>query len=123
MTITDIGVTFPLNHVLKNSKPGKKLDSFQYAAYYNKKLFVVDCLKEYLMRRNTKVHTDTKPLFITYGKPFRAAAIDSMRGWVKDIFIETSILKECALHTCRSAATSKGSQLNKDIAEILKKGC
>ena len=99
------------------------MDSFHYAAYYNKKLFVVDCLKEYLMRRNTKVHTETKLLFITYGKAFRAAAIDSMRGWVKDLFTETSILKECALHNCRSAATSKASQLNKDIAKILKKGC
>ena len=38
----------------------------------------------------------------------RAAAIDSMRRrWVKDIFIETSILKEYTPHTCRSDATAK----------------
>ena len=56
-------------------------------------------------------------------KPFRAAAIDSMRRWVKDLFIETSILKGYTPHTCRSAATSKGSQLNVDFAEISKQGC
>ena len=120
MTVTDIGVTFSPNHVLKHSKPGKKLDNFQYRAYPNKRLCVVDCLKEYLKRRNTKVQTDTKVLFTTYDKPFMAAAIDSMRRWVKQLYIETSILKEYTPHTCRSAATSKASQLNVDIPEILK---
>ena len=89
----------------------------------NKKLCVVDCLKEYLKRRSTKVQTDTKALLITYGKPFRVAAIDSVRRWVKDLFIEKSILKEYTPHTCRSAATSKASQLNVDIAEISKQVC
>ena len=46
---------------------------------------VVDCLKEYLKRRSTKVQTYTKALFITYGKSFRAAAINSMRMWVKGL--------------------------------------
>ena len=55
MTVTDIGVTFSPNHVLKHSKPGKKLNSFHYRAYHNKTLCAVDCLKEYLKRRSTKV--------------------------------------------------------------------
>ena len=79
ITVTNIGVTFSPNHVLKHSKPVKKLNSFHYRAYHNKKLHVVDCLKEYLKGRNTKVQAYTKALFITYGKPFRTAAIDSMR--------------------------------------------
>ena len=40
---------------------------------------VVDCSKEYLKHYSTKVQTYTKALFITYGKPSRAATIDSMR--------------------------------------------
>ena len=115
MTVTDIAVTFSANHVVKHSKPGKKLDSFHYRVYHIEKLCIVDCLKEYLRRRSTKVQTDTKALFITYSKPFRAAAIDSMRRWVKDLFIETSILKEYTTEICRSAATSKASQLDVDI--------
>ena len=121
--VTDIGVTFSPNHVLKHSKPGKKLHSFHYRAYHNKRLCVVECLKEYLKLHNTKVQTYTNALFITNGKPFRVAAVDSMRRWVKELFMETSILKEYTPHTCRSAATSKASQLNVDIAEILKQGC
>ena len=67
-----------------------------------------------MKRRSTKVQTDTKTLFITYGKPFRATAIDSIR-WVKDLLVETSILKEYTPNTCRLAATSKASQLSVDI--------
>ena len=123
MIVTDLGVTFSPIHVLKHSKPGKKLDSFHYRAYHNKTLCVVDCLKKYLKRCNAKEQTDTKALFITYGKPFRAAATGSISGWLKELFIETSILKEYTRRTCRSAATSKASQLNVDIAKILKQGC
>ena len=99
------------------------MDSFHYRAYHNRTFCVVCCLEEYLKRRSTKVQSNTKALFITYGKSFRAAEIDSMRRWVKDLFIETSILKEYTPRTCRSAATSKASQLNVDIAKILKQGC
>ena len=63
-----------------------------------KKLCVVDYLKEYLKRHSTKVQTDTKALFITYGKSFRSAAINLKRRWVKKVFIETSILKEYTPH-------------------------
>ena len=103
---TDIGVTFSPNHVPEHSQLWRKLDSFHYRAYQNKKSRVVDCLKEYLKCRSTKVQTDTKALFITYGKRFKAAAIDSVRRGVKDLFVETSILNECTPHTYRSTATS-----------------
>ena len=85
--IIDIEVKFSPNDVFKHSKPGKKLDSFHYRAYQNKRLCAVDCLKKYLKYRSTKVQTDIKGLFIIYEKPFRAAAIDSTRRWVKDLFI------------------------------------
>ena len=66
MTVTDIGVTFSPNHALKHSKSGKKLDNFHHRGYHDKTLCAVNCLKEYLKCRNTKVQTDTKALFITY---------------------------------------------------------
>ena len=60
ITVTNIGVKFSANHVLKHSKPEKKLDSLHHRAYHNKKSCAVDCLREYLKCRNTKVQTDTK---------------------------------------------------------------
>ena len=93
MTVTDIRVTFSPNHVLKHLKPGKKFDSSHYKPYHSK-MCVVDCFNKYLKHDNTKVLTDTKALFVTYGKPFRVATINSRRRWVKKFFIETSILSE-----------------------------
>ena len=88
MTVTDMRVTFSHNRVLKHLKPGKKLDSFHYKPYHSKMLCVVDCFNKYLKHDNTKVLTDTKALFVTYG------TINSRRRWVKKLFIETSILSE-----------------------------
>ena len=122
MAVAEIGVIFLPNYVLKHSEPGRKLDSFHYRAYHKKRLCVADCLKEYLKRRNTKVQTHTKALLIIYDKTFRVAAIDSMR-WVKELFIETSILKEYAPHSCISAVSSETSHLSLDIAKILKQSC
>ena len=105
MIVTNTEGTFSPNHVLKHSQPGKKLVSFHYRDYHDK-LCIVDCLKEHLKRRSTKLQTDNKALFITNGKPFRAEAIDLMRRWVKDLFRETSVLKGYKPHTYRSAATN-----------------
>ena len=123
MTVTTIGVTFSPNHVFKHSKPGKELDSFHYRAYHNKKCCVVDCSKEYLKCRSIKVQTDTKALFITYWQTFQGSSNRYERRCVKDLLIQTSILKEYTPHTCRSAATSKTGQINIDIVEILKQTC
>ena len=83
-----------------------------------------NCLKECWKHKNhnTKVQTDAKAIFITYNKLFRVAAIDSMRRWVIELFIETSILKKY-IHSCRLAATGKASYFNVDIAKILKQVC
>ena len=101
MTVTEKGVTFSPNQVFKYSKVGRKLDSFHYRGYHDKKKCVVDCLKKYSKYCNTKVQTDTKPLLIAYSKPFRTLLINPMRSWVKDFFKVTSILKEYTLQSCR----------------------
>ena len=42
---------------------------------------------------------------------------------MKELFMDTSILKEYTPHSCRSGVTSKGSHFHVNIAEILKQGC
>ena len=114
MTVTDMWVTFSCNLLFKHSESGKKLDSFPIQGISQQKVM---CAR--LSKRMS--NTNTKALFITYGKPFRPATIDSMRRWVKQLFIERIfILKEHTPHSCRSAATSKTNQLNINIG-LLKK--
>ena len=42
---------------------------------------------------------------------------------MKELFMDTSILKEYTPHSCRSGVTNKGSHFHVNIAEILKQGC
>ena len=52
MIISSTSVTFSPEHVRKHSKPGRKLDVFEYQAYSDTKLCVLECVKEYIHRRN-----------------------------------------------------------------------
>ena len=78
MLITSTSATFAPGHVLKHSRPGNKIDTFTYRAYPVKKLCVIEVLQEYLKRGSTRVDHNTKQLFITYGKPYKAASIDTL---------------------------------------------
>ena len=83
LLINSSAPTFAPGHVLKHSRAGQKLDTFTYRAYPLKDLCVVDCLAEYLKRRSARVNSETKHLFITYGQPYKAASIDTLRRWVQ----------------------------------------
>ena len=123
MIISSTGVTFSPEHVLKHSKPGHKLDVFEYRAYSDLKLCVLECVKEYIQRRNGRVDKDQKRLFITYGKPYHAASIDTLRRWINDTFAETNLIENFTPHSCRSASTAKAYNMSLDILDILRKTC
>ena len=48
---------------------------------------VIACLKENISRRNKHERLATDQLIITLRKRFKGAFIDTMRRWIKDIFI------------------------------------
>ena len=123
LLINSSAATFALGHVLKHSRAGLKLDKFTYRAYPLKDLCVVDCLAEYLKRRSARVNSENKHLFITYGKPYKAASIATLRRWVMDLFSGSKISKQFTPHSCRSAATSKANRINVNLDEMLKQGC
>ena len=122
MIMTDDSVTFVPDRVLKHSRSGKTLDRFQYRTYVIKELCVISCLREYLQRRTTKVSEKISQLVITHGKPYREASIDTLRRWVKELFIQTNIINFTP-HSCRAASTSKAKLINVNIDEILHTGC
>ena len=66
MIISSTSVTFSPEHVLKHSKPGRKLDVFEYRTYSDLNVCVLECLKEYIYRRNDRVDKVQKRLYITY---------------------------------------------------------
>ena len=122
MVINDLSITFAPHQVLKHSRPGRKLDVFEYRSYYDKKLCVVSCLKEYLSRRSVKVQNNTNKLLITYRKPYKEASVDTIRRWIKCVFNICGIY-DFTPHSCRAASTSKAKFEGLDINFILKKAC
>ena len=79
MIISSTSVTFSPEHVLKHSKPGRKLDVFEYWAYSDSKLRVLECVRECIHRKNDRVDKQQKRLFITYRKRYHTASIDTLR--------------------------------------------
>ena len=121
MTLSDISCSFSPVNVLKHSRQGKKLYVYVFNKYPIDKLCVIQCLVEYLKRRNNRVDREQK-LFITYGKPFKAASQDSMSRWIKDIFSKLKIFN-FSPHSTRAASTSKAKVTGIAIDDILAKGC
>ena len=104
MVVTDKSATFVPNYVLKHSRPSKKTDVFEYYAFDNKLLCVIDCLNEYVARRNIQVTDNVTQLIITMKKPFHAACADTVRRWVKGLLKECNIF-DFSSHSCPSAST------------------
>ena len=123
MIISSTSATFSPEVVLKHPKPGRKLDIFEYRAYSDPKLCVVECVKEYIHRRNDRVDKEQQRLFITYRKPYRTASVDTLRRWIRETFAETSLIKNFTPHSCRSASTTKAFNVSLDILDILRKTC
>ena len=110
------------SHILKHSRQGRKIDTFEYRAYHIKKLCVVDCLKNYLQRRLEKVNDNITQLLITHRKPYKATYIDTIRRWIKELFTSCGLFNFTP-HSCRAASTSKADTLNIDLDIILQKAC
>ena len=99
------------------------MDVFEYRAYSDPKLCVLESVKEHINRRNDRVDKEQKKLVITYGKPYRTASIDTRRRWIKETFAETNLIVNFTPHSCRYASTTKAFTTNLDILDILRKAC
>ena len=112
----------PTGKILKHSGKGKLPDKFEYRAYEDKTLCVIACLKEYISRCTKHKGLTIDQLIITHRKPFKGASIDTMRRWIKDIFIVNNIVN-FSPHSCRAASSSKAKQIDVNIDEIIRRGC
>ena len=114
MVLNHLSVTFIPKEVLKHSRKGKSLDKFAYRAYEDKTLCVIACLKEYISRCTKHKGLTIDQLIITHRKPFKGASIDTMRRWIKDIFIVNNILN-FSPHSCWVASSSKAKHIDEII--------
>ena len=97
LIIGSTSVTFSPEHVLKYSRPGRKLNVFEYWTCLNPKRCVLECVKEYIHQRSDRVNKEQKRLFVTYRKSYHTFSIDTLRRWIKETFTETKS-KKTLLH-------------------------
>ena len=123
MIICSKSVTFWPEHVLKHSKPGRKLDVFEHRVYSDTNICILECVKEYIHRRNDRVDREQKRLFITYQKPYHTTSIGTLWRWIKETFAKTNLIENFTRHSCRSASTTKAFNMSLDIMDIFTKAC
>ena len=84
-------ISFP-HRTLKETRPGHNIQHIVYNAFNeNKKLWIVDCLKVYLEKRNYLDSDNVQRLLITFGKPHKSTSEDTISRYVifykKQVFI------------------------------------
>ena len=102
MVLNDLSVNFIPTELLKHCRKGKPLDKFEYRSYTNKKLCIISFFRKYSTRRDKHAGLNTDQLIVTLMKPFKGGSIDTMRRWIKDIFILNNIV-DFSPYSCRAA--------------------
>ncbi len=101
-------VAFAITKLTKTSKPGKHPSELVFKSYpHDEDLCVIKCLVEYIDRTDKIRHKDDQQLFITHGKPNRAAARGTIARWLKEVMLAAGInMGIFSSHSVRSASVS-----------------
>ena len=102
-----------LHEKLKQTKPGRHLEPTELLSFpEDKELCVVQHLRE------CKDHSQ---LLLSYVKPFKQVARDTVSKWVKQVLQSAGIdITKYSAHSCRPASTSSVKVKGLNIAEIMK---
>jgi hypothetical protein len=104
-----------IREVLKHTKAGKHQTPLELCAYpKDKRLCVLEYLQEYIKRTAT-LRGDESQLLVSFVKPHKAVAKDTIARWVKSILKQAGIdTVKFTCHSTRAASTScvKAAGLN-----------
>lgn len=107
------------SHVLKQTRPGYHLQDMELLSYQNKRLCVVETLKEYLRWTEGLRITENK-LPISTQKPHQGVTQATVSRWVKSLMLKAGIKKQFGVHSTRAAATSAAKMKGVPITSIIK---
>ena len=105
---------------LKQSKPGRHLAPIDLlSSPSDKKLCVVEHLKEYL-QRTKQLREEHSQLLISYVKPFKPVSKDTISRWVKQVLESAGIdINKYSAHSSRAASTSSCKAKGLSLAVIM----
>ena len=121
MTVQEKSITFFVQGLLKQSKPGKTGLTVEFVSYDpDKRLCVYNYLMEYMKRTKT-LRGEEKTLFVSHRKPHGKISKDTIARWIRCVMsaagIDTNQFKP---HSTRAAATSKADTAKLPVTEIMK---
>ena len=122
MTLKDSSVTFYLDELLKQNKPGNTGFRIHMKAYPpDRRLCIINYIKHYLARTKDLRGKESR-LFVSFRKPHTRVSSQTISRWIKDVMVEagidTSVYKA---HSTRAAATSAASRADLPVSDILAK--
>lgn len=94
------------NHVLKQTRPGYHLQDMELLSYHNKRLCVVETLKEYLRRTEGFRITGNK-LLISTQKPHQGVTQATVSRWVISLMLKAGIKNQYGVHSTRAATNQR----------------
>ena len=105
---------------LKQTKPGRHLELIELLAFpEDKELCVVQHLREYI-HRTDPLRKENSQLLLSYLKPFKPIARDTVSRWVKKVLQSAGIdITKYSAHSCSAASTSNFKVKGLNIAEIM----
>lgn len=114
-------VTFTVDELLKQSRPGQHGCSFSFKAYPpDRRLCVVHYLKAYI-KRTQVIRGQVHSLFISHTKPHKEVSSQTISRWIKEALSAAGIdTVKYKAHSTRAAAVSAASRANVPVSCILK---
>ncbi len=120
MRIKENSITFYVDQLLKQSRPGNvgtKVVLRAYAA--DKRLCVYKYLLTYL-KETKSVRNGESQLFVSYRQPYQKVSKDTIARWIKTVMrqagVDTELFKA---HSTRSASVSKADAASVPLSDIL----
>ena len=107
---------------LKQTKPSRHLEPIELLAFpEDKELCVVQHLGKYIHQTDA-LRKDHSRLLLSYVKPFRPVARDTVSRWVKQVLQYAGIdITKYSTHSCWAASTSNVKVKDLNITEIMKR--
>lgn len=122
LNVNDDQCIFYIGSNVKQTRPGTHVAPIVFNSYtHDKKLCIIQHIKEYLQRTEKKRPPTCKQLLISLLKPHRPVSTDTIARWCKQFLASAGVdTKKFKAHSTRAASTSHLASNNIEVSSILK---
>lgn len=115
------GFRFEVTELVKQSKPGRRALVVELPAYPPDRRLCVKTILVVYLERTKDIREEETRLLISYTKPHRKVAKDTLARWIKTVMMRAGInTKVFGPHSTRSASTSVAARAGMPTEDILK---